>query len=143
MQEEIYIKTYKSGFIPDLHKQGPIVNPTPCTREIAKKLISAGLEVFQVWRDENGKDHSKLLTIHNVYPGEGDKPDPSVPDQDKDGVQKDPVKPVTFKGVTAKEENVETLTKENTSADQNSANSGTKNSGKNNTNKKRNKNQNK
>lgn len=152
MQEEIYIKTYKSGFIPDLHMQGPIVNPTPCTRETAFKLIKSGLEVFQIWRDENGKDHSKLLTIHNIYPGEGDKPEPPAPDHDKDGVQKptvptsgvaqkDPVKPVTFKGVAAKEGNAETTEKENTSAGQTNTKSSTKNSGK--SNKNRNKNQNK
>ncbi len=112
MKEIIYIKTNRLGFIPQIHMQGPIVTPIPVTREAAKSMVVAGIEVFEVYKDRSGNKQVRLLTLKNVYPGEGEPPE--KPDHDKDGEQKppvptsgvaqqEPVKPVDLKGVSIPE----------------------------------------
>lgn len=117
MKEIIYVKTNRLGFIPQIKMQGPIITPIPITREVAKSMVVAGIEVFEVYKDRHGKKQVRLLTLENVYPGEGES-EPVIPSQEKDGVQKtkvptsgvvqqEPVKPVDLKGVTITEEKSE------------------------------------
>ena len=118
MKEVIYIKTNRLGFIPQIHMQGPIITPIPVTRQVVKEMIVAGIEVFEVYKDKSGNKQTRLLTLQNVYPGEGEEDKPEEPDDNKDGeqkpqvptsgvVQQEPVKPVNFKGVNIPEENHE------------------------------------
>lgn len=122
MKEKIFIKTNRLGFIPQINMQGPIITPIPVSREVAKSMIVVGIEVFEVYKDSDGKKHIRLLTLQNVYPGEGDNNGnnkPSKPDDNEDGVQKPtvpttsgvaqktPVQPVKLKGVSIQSETVE------------------------------------
>lgn len=123
MREKIFIKTNRLGFIPQINMQGPIITPIPVSREVAKSMIVVGIEVFEVYKDSDGKKQIRLLTLQNVYPGEGDNNDnkPPKPDNDEDGVQKPtvpttsgvaqktPVQPVTLKGVSMQSETVEPI----------------------------------
>lgn len=111
MKDVIYIKTNRIGFIPQIHMQGPIVTPIPVTREVAKQMVVAGIEVFEIYKDRKGNKKVRLLTLQNVYPGEGDCP-PVDENTDKDGgkkkpsvptsgvAQQEPVQPVKLKGVS-------------------------------------------
>ena len=136
MKEKIYIKTKRIGFIPQLNMQGPIITPIPVSREVAKSMVVAGIETFEYWKDSEGKQNVRLLTIQNVYTGEGDYEKPFKPDEDNkgDGVQKPevpttsgvaqktPVQPVNLKGVSTQskteeptpEVTEETMSEENT-----------------------------
>lgn len=116
MKETIYIKTNRLGFIPQIHMQGPIITPIPITREAAKSMIVAGIELFEVYKDKSGKKQVRLLTLQNVYPGEGERPEESKHDEDGEqkpqvptsGVaQQEPVQPVNFKGVSVPDEKPE------------------------------------
>ena len=100
MKEKIFIKTNRIGFIPQLGIQGPIVNPYPTTRSVAKAMIVSGIQVFEVKPDTKEVIE---LTLQNVFPGEGDsvKTAPDLPASPKAGVTTDPVKPVDLKGVAA------------------------------------------
>lgn len=121
MKEEIFIKTNRIGYIPQLGIQGPIVNPYPVTRAIAKEMIVAGISVVEVHKDGSTTE----LNLQNVFPGEGDvKRDPApakpaeAPNKDekkeveppkaeekkveeskKDEPKTPAVQPVTFSGV--------------------------------------------
>lgn len=75
MMERIYIKTNRIGYIPPLRMQGPIVAPIPVTREIAKAMVVAGIETYMI--DPVTKEPT-LLTLKNVYPGEGDQSEEPV-----------------------------------------------------------------
>lgn len=115
MKELIYIKTNRIGYIPQIRMQGPIITPIPVTREVAKAMVVAGIEVYEINRVTK---EPRLLTLKNVYPGEGDCPPvdedpkgeegeqkPQVPTSDV--VQQEPVQPVEFKGVPIQSEKEE------------------------------------
>lgn len=99
MKEKIFIKTNRIGFIPQLGIQGPIVNPYPTTRSVAKAMIVAGIQVYQIKPDTKEVIE---LTLQNVFPGEGDvkKKDINVQASSKSGVTTKPVQPVNLKGIT-------------------------------------------
>ena len=97
MNEKIFIKTNRIGFIPQLGIQGPIVNPYPTTRKVAKDMIVSGIQVFQITDDKKVIE----LNLQNVFPGEGDpKPAPKKEKKNEKPVGK-PVEPVQFKGIAA------------------------------------------
>lgn len=98
MKEKIFIKTNRIGYIPQLGMQGPIVNPYPTTRGIAKAMLVSGIQVFQI--DPVTKAVTEL-TLQNVFPGEGDKKpvEEKKPETPKAGVTSAPVKPVSLQGV--------------------------------------------
>lgn len=121
MKETIFIKTGRLGYISQIHAQGPIVTPIPVTRETAKAMVVAGIKVYQI---DPVTKKATLLTLENVYPGEGDRPPinekpgngvqkPKVPTSGV--VQQEPVQPVELKGVPmiSDEENEDTTKDEN------------------------------
>lgn len=77
MNETIFITTPRTGYIPYINQQGPIVHPIPVSRATAKQMIVDGLTVVQV--DPETKQ-TVDLTLQNIFPGEGEsqKPDPAV-----------------------------------------------------------------
>lgn len=77
MNETIFITTPRTGYIPYINQQGPIVHPIPVSRATAKQMIVDGLTVVQV--DPETKK-TVDLTLQNIFPGEGEsqKPDPAV-----------------------------------------------------------------
>ncbi len=103
MKDKIFIKTNRIGFIPYINMQGPIVTPLPVTRQIAHAMVVAGVETYMV--DPKTKKVT-LLTIQNVYPGEGDPEPDEVPEEPEKKsvsgvVNQKPAKPVDLKGVSA------------------------------------------
>lgn len=113
MKEIIYIKTNRLGFIPQVRMQGPIITPIPVTREVAKSMIVAGIEIYEVYKNKAGNKQVRLLTLQNVYPGEGKRPEEPVhnkggekkPQVPTSGVvQQEPVQPVALKGMNVSEE---------------------------------------
>lgn len=103
MKDKIFIKTNRIGFIPHINIQGPIVTPLPVTRQVAHAMVVSGVETYMV--DPKTKKVT-LLTIHNVYPGEGDpEPDETPEEPEKKSVSgvvnQKPAKPVDLKGVSA------------------------------------------
>ena len=134
MNEKIFIKTNRIGFIPQLGIQGPIVNPYPTTRKVAKDMIVGGIQVFQITEDKKVIE----LNLQNVFPGEGDpKPAPKKEEKNEKPVGK-PVEPVQFKGVVTEpvpEKKEKTEVKEEAPASQSQSqqqNNNQKNNGKNN-----------
>lgn len=123
MKEIIYIKTNRIGYIPQIRMQGPIITPLPVTREAAKAMVVAGIEVYEV---DKATKKVRLLTLKNVYPGEGDCPSIDENPDEEEGeqkpqvptsgvVQQEPVQPVELKGVPmiSDEENEDTTKDEN------------------------------
>lgn len=106
MQEKIWIKCMRPGYIPQLRMQGPIITPVQVTRQVAHQMIVAGLKVHQI--DPKTKIATEL-NLQNVFPGEGDPVTPAKSETPKptSGVDSKPIEPVDLKGVTApiKEEN--------------------------------------
>lgn len=124
MKEIIYIKTNRIGYIPQIRMQGPIITPLPVTREAAKAMVVAGIEVYEV---DKATKKVRLLTLKNVYPGEGDCPSIDENPDEEEGEQKpqvptsgvaqqEPVQPVEFKGVPTQSEK-EDLTEDDMSED--------------------------
>lgn len=99
MQEKIWIKCPRCGFIPQLRMQGPIITPVKISRQVAHQMIVAGLSVYQI--DPDTKQATEL-NLQNVFPGEGDPvaPDKKEPPKQSSGVNTDPITPVNLKGVT-------------------------------------------
>lgn len=95
MNEKIFIKTNRIGFIPQLGIQGPIVNPYPTTRKVAKDMIVSGIQVFQITEDKQVIE----LNLQNVFPGEGDSVKPEKKEEKPSKPIGEPVKPVEFKGI--------------------------------------------
>lgn len=98
MQEKIWIKCMRCGFIPQLHMQGPIITPVQVSRQVAHQMIVAGLTVHQIDPDTK---HATELNLQNVFPGEGD---PVIPNKKEShtpssGVNSEPINPVDLKGV--------------------------------------------
>ena len=93
MKEKIFIKTNHIGFIPVLGIQGPIVNPYPTTRAVAKELLVSGIQVFEIKPDKSVVE----LNLQNVFPNEGNVVR-EKPKKESKPIPK-PVEPVTFKGV--------------------------------------------
>ena len=96
LNEKIFIKTNRIGFIPPLGVQGPIVNPYPTTRAAAKECIVAGIEVYEVTKDKK----VNKLTLQNVF---GEKESAPVAEKPNAGVTSNP-KTTTFSGVPVKNE---------------------------------------
>ena len=100
MQEKIWIKCMRPGYIPQLRMQGPIITPVQVTRQVAHQMIVAGLTVHQI--DPKTKIATEL-NLQNVFPGEGDPIAPAKTEAPKptSGVDSKPIEPVDLKGVTA------------------------------------------
>ena len=100
MQEKIWIKCMRPGYIPQLRMQGPIITPVQVTRQVAHQMIVAGLTVHQI--DPKTKIATEL-NLQNVFPGEGDPVVPAKTEAPKptSGVDSKPIEPVDLKGVTA------------------------------------------
>ena len=100
MQEKIWIKCMRPGYIPQLRMQGPIITPVQVTRQVAHQMIVAGLKVHQI--DPKTKIATEL-NLQNVFPGEGDPIAPAKTEAPKptSGVDSKPIEPVDLKGVTA------------------------------------------
>ena len=100
MQEKIWIKCMRPGYIPQLRMQGPIITPVQVTRQVAHQMIVAGLTVQQI--DPKTKIATEL-NLQNVFPGEGDPVVPAKTEAPKptSGVDSKPIEPVDLKGVTA------------------------------------------
>lgn len=70
-KEKIYVRINKTGFIPQLKIQGPVIYPIRITRGQAHSLIVAGISVYEV---DPSTGVGTELTIKNVF---GEKVEPA------------------------------------------------------------------
>ena len=62
--DQIFIMTKRTGYIPQLRTYGPIVNPMKCPSSLCLSMLTAGVELHEF----NPKTRAVVkLTVNNLY----------------------------------------------------------------------------
>lgn len=94
VNEKIWVKIQKPGYIPQLGMQGPIPNPIQIPRATAKSLLVSGVQVYQYDPDTK---KTVELTLATVFGKKNKEKDPA-PTKEPEKVP-DNQEPVSFSGV--------------------------------------------